>query len=86
VESGPTGDRGMDTQTLKNLIDDAKELGAYRFYFTGGEPFIRKDIFELIDYITVDPNTELIILTNGMFFNHKDNLNQLSNRPLYVNG
>ncbi|MCH7927010.1 MAG: methyltransferase domain-containing protein [Candidatus Dadabacteria bacterium] len=76
VESGPSGDKGLDTQTLKKLIDDAKKLGVYRFYFTGGEPFIRKDIFELIDYITIDPNTELIILTNGMFFNHKDNLNE----------
>ncbi len=76
VESGPSGDKGLDTQTLKKLIDDAKKLGVYRFYFTGGEPFIRKDIFELIDYITIDPNTELIILTNGMFFNHKNNLNE----------
>ena len=76
VESGPSGDRGLETSVLKDLIDQAKKLGVYRFYFTGGEPFIRKDIFELIDYITTAPYTELIILTNGMFFNHKDNLKQ----------
>lgn len=74
VDSGPSGDKGLDTKTLIKLIDDARKLGVYRFYFTGGEPFIRKDIFELIDYITKDSNSELIILTNGMFFNHKDNL------------
>lgn len=76
VESGPLGDRGLDTDTLKSLIDDAKKLGVYRFYFTGGEPFIRKDIFELINHITKDNHTELIVLTNGMFFNHKDNLSR----------
>ncbi|NIT14587.1 MAG: radical SAM protein, partial [Candidatus Dadabacteria bacterium] len=69
-------DRGLTTQVLKDLIDQAKKIGVHRYYFTGGEPFIRRDIFELIDYITSDQYTELIVLTNGMFFNHRDNLKE----------
>ena len=40
-------------------------MGTNRFYFTGGEPFIREDIFELIDYVCNHKESELIILTNG---------------------
>ncbi|MBK6697117.1 MAG: radical SAM protein [Myxococcales bacterium] len=56
----------LTTEELKRLIDDAKELGVSRFYFTGGEPFMRKDIFELIDYVCRD--AELVILSNAMYF------------------
>ncbi|MEK6684151.1 MAG: methyltransferase domain-containing protein, partial [Nitrospirota bacterium] len=48
--------------------DEVSDLGAYRFYFTGGEPFVRKDIFELIEYITQNKKAELIILTNATLF------------------
>jgi radical SAM protein with 4Fe4S-binding SPASM domain len=67
----------MPTIELKRIIDEGRELGVFRFYFTGGESFIRKDIYELIDYVTRVENSELIVLTNGMFFNQKGNLNQL---------
>lgn len=40
----------MSTETIKKLIDEAKELGCKRFVFSGGEPFTRSDIWELIDY------------------------------------
>ncbi|MER3445823.1 MAG: hypothetical protein C4291_02835 [Candidatus Dadabacteria bacterium] len=77
VSSAPWEDRGMPKEEIKRIIDQGRELGVFRFYFTGGEPFIRKDIYELIDYVTRDENSELIVLTNGMFFNQKEKLNQL---------
>lgn len=76
VNSGPWSDKGLDTKTLFKLIDEASDLGVYRFFFTGGEPFIRKDIFDLINQVTKGTDTELIVLTNGMFFNYKDYLQQ----------
>jgi radical SAM protein with 4Fe4S-binding SPASM domain len=65
VNSSPKEDNGLSTETIKKLIDEAVALGTTRFYFTGGEPFIRKDIFGLIDYVCNHKKAELIILTNG---------------------
>ena len=45
------------------------ELGVEQFFFTGGEPFIRPDIFDLIR--TVTKKARLIILTNGLLFKGK---------------
>ncbi|GAX61754.1 Radical-SAM methyltransferase [Candidatus Scalindua japonica] len=65
VNSSPNEDKGLSTEVIKRIIDEATTLGTTRFYFTGGEPFIRKDIFELTDYICNHKKSELIILTNG---------------------
>ena len=61
----------LTTEEIKKLIDKAIELGVKRFYITGGEPFIKDDIFELIRYITQEKNRELIILTNATLFDDK---------------
>jgi len=68
VSSGPGGDRGLPTHTLLKVIADARTLGVRRFFFTGGEPFLRKDILALIDTALEDPKAELAILTNGILF------------------
>jgi len=68
VESHPGGEPGLPTEFLKRMIAEAAELGAYRFYFTGGESFVRKDIFELIEYVNREKKAELIILTNATLF------------------
>lgn len=33
---------------IKMIIDELKKLGASRIFFTGGEPFLRPDIFKNI--------------------------------------
>src|SRR5688572_15984349 len=68
VSSSPSGDRGLSTDRLKDIVGQAVDCGVERFYFTGGEPFARRDIFELIDLITKRMNRELIILTNATLF------------------
>ena len=68
VSSGPDGDRGLPTERLLAVIADARALGVRRFFFTGGEPFLRKDILALIDAAFEDPHAELAILTNGILF------------------
>jgi len=77
VSSGPWENKGLSTEEIKNIVDQGRELGVFRFYFTGGEPFIRKDIYKLIEYVTQDPDSELIVLTNGMLFNQERNIKQL---------
>ncbi|MFZ5875563.1 MAG: methyltransferase domain-containing protein [Nitrospirota bacterium] len=68
VSSGPDGDKGLSTDVLLRVIRDARALGVRRFFFTGGEPFLRKDITTLIDAALEDPKAELAILTNGILF------------------
>ena len=69
VSSGPDEDRGLPTDALKRIIDQAVELGVEQFFFTGGEPFVRPDIFDLIRHVT--SKARLIILTNGLLFKGK---------------
>ena len=84
VSSSPAADPGLPTAQLLQVIDQASECGAERFYFTGGEPFARPDIFELIEAVTEEKQAELIILTNGMLFQGKrlDRLAQLGRERL----
>ena len=71
VNSSPAEDAGLPTSQLLHIIDQACECGVERFYFTGGEPFARPDIFELIEAVTVNKQAELIVLTNGLLFQGK---------------
>ncbi len=54
----------MTTEEVKRLIDQAIELGVRTIYFTGGEAFLRQDIFELIDYAS-RPGIITTVNTNG---------------------
>ncbi|MBI3332697.1 MAG: methyltransferase domain-containing protein [Candidatus Omnitrophica bacterium] len=66
VESAPwVEDWGLTAGQLLEVIDEAVELGVDRFYMTGGEPFMRRDLFELIRAVTGSKGCELILLTNG---------------------
>ncbi len=69
VGSAPwVNDWGLPTDRFQRLADEAVALGVERFYFTGGEPFMRKDIFELSRYLTEAKHCELVLLTNATLF------------------
>ena len=68
VSSGPNGIVGMPTANVAATIDAAAVLGAERVYITGGEPFLRRDIFDLAKHITDTHGCELIVLTNATLF------------------
>ncbi len=64
VTSGPEGIPGLDTAFWHQAIDQGTALGVKRFYITGGEPFLRADIFDLMGRIT--RNATVTILTNAI--------------------
>ena len=68
VSSGPDGDRGLEGTQLAALLDEACALGVERFYFTGGEPFYRRDLFDHVESVTRGHGRELTVLTNGLLF------------------
>jgi MoaA/NifB/PqqE/SkfB family radical SAM enzyme len=53
----------LDSDEIKSIVDEARELGVQVFYFTGGEPFLREDILDLAAYVT--ERSKLILFTNG---------------------
>ncbi len=68
VSSSPRGEAGMATVAWRSLIEQAVALGVERFFITGGEPFVRQDMPDLIDLITQTHGLELIMLTNATLF------------------
>lgn len=68
VSAGQKLKKELSTAEFKKLVDDSIKLGVKRFYLTGGEPFIKDDVFELIRYITKVKKRELIVLTNATLF------------------
>lgn len=68
VSSSPRGEKGLSTDFWFSMIDQAVGLGVERFYITGGEPFVRADLPDLIQRITRQHRIELVILTNATLF------------------
>ena len=66
--------REMTTEEIYGVIDQARELGVARFLVTGGEPFMVRDIYDIVRYITAE--SDLVLLTNAMFLSEK-NLDRL---------
>ncbi len=65
-EHSAPGDRRLDMvgfEDVKPFIDEAVELGVEQLSFTGGEPFVVKDVMRILDYaLTFAP---CLVLTNG---------------------
>ncbi|MDG1958830.1 MAG: radical SAM protein [Candidatus Binatia bacterium] len=56
----------VTTEEVKRTIDDIVEMGVKDMTITGGEVFLRKDAFEIIEYIGKTP-IHLCVNTNGWF-------------------
>lgn len=54
----------LSTYKVKSVIDEAINLGCNDIHFSGGEPLLRYDIFELTEYV-INRNVNLRIQTNG---------------------
>lgn len=61
----------LTTAEGKDLIDQVVESGARTFIFTGGEPFVRRDLLELARY-SRERNLKTNIITNGHYINKKN--------------
>lgn len=67
VNSGPGETPGLPAGALRRIVDEALDCGVERFYMTGGEPFLRPDIFDLARLIA-QKGRDLIVLTNATLF------------------
>ena len=69
IESSPKNDSlaYLTFEEVKSFIDEAvdKNLGTYEIGFTGGEPFMNKDIMKMIDY-SLKKRLKVLVLSNAM--------------------
>jgi len=75
------GEKELSTKEAKKLIKDSQDLGISIIAFTGGEPLLRKDLFELIAYVDQKKSVPLLF-TNGQFLT-EENAEKLAEAGLY---
>ncbi len=54
----------MTLQMCRRFLDQAKELGAKEYYFTGGEPFANPDMIDILE-LTLSKYGPATVLTNA---------------------
>jgi MoaA/NifB/PqqE/SkfB family radical SAM enzyme/GT2 family glycosyltransferase len=67
--------RELSFEEVKKLIWQANQWGVGEFVFSGGEPLLREDIFEVLDFVKAN-NYRVGLLTNGILL--KDLMPRLS--------
>ena len=89
IESSPKNDRlvYLTFEEVKSFIDEAldKNLGTNEIGFTGGEPFMNKDIMKMIDY-SLNKNFKVLVLSNAMkpMLNRTNELIELNHPNLTI--
>ena len=89
IESSPKNDSlvYLTFEEVKLFIDEVidKNLGTNEIGFTGGEPFMNKDILKMIEYSLLK-NFKVLVLSNAMkpMLNKKENLLKLNHKNLTI--
>ena len=89
IESSPKNDRlvYITFEEVKLFIDEAivKNLGTKEIGFTGGEPFMNKDILKMIEY-SLSKNFKVLVLSNAMkpMLNRKEDLLKINHQDLTI--
>ena len=55
----------LPTEVWKNILRQIEDLGVVNIVFTGGEPLLRPDIFELVSWVRKDESNAMMF-TNGL--------------------
>lgn len=79
-----TPKRTLNIDFVKKLVDESISLGFERIYFTGGEPFLLDEIYEMLAYASQRVNTT--VLTNAMLIKGErlERLDQIRNDRLII--
>ena len=74
ASAGKAAENELSTGEVKRLIDDLGDMGTKRFLISGGEPLLRPDVIEIMEY-AARRHLELGLVTNGFFV--EDRWNEL---------
>ena len=89
IESSPKNDRlvYLTFDEVKNFIDEAieKNLGTQEIGFTGGEPFMNKDIIKMIEY-SLSKGLKTLVLSNAMkpMLNRVEEIKKINHKNLTI--
>ena len=89
IESSPKNDRlvYITFEEVKLFIDETidKKLGTKEIGFTGGEPFMNKDVLKMIEY-SLSKNFKVLVLSNAMkpMLNRKEDLLKINHQDLTI--
>lgn len=78
ISAGEPRENEMDTETIYKVLDELKKLKVFTIFITGGEPFLRSDITDIINYAE-KCNFTIQIVTNGTLLTDTV-LSQIRNR------
>lgn len=56
----------LDFKDIEKIVEQTYSLGSRIFYITGGEPFVHKNIKEIIELILGKKETSIVLMTNGI--------------------
>ncbi|MEP7286135.1 MAG: radical SAM protein [Chloroflexota bacterium] len=85
AKSGPNVPRrAVGLPNVKKLVDEAVALGFDHIFFTGGEPFLLNDIYEMLAYAS--ERVQTTVLTNAMLLRSSrlEKLKAIANPNLIV--
>jgi radical SAM protein with 4Fe4S-binding SPASM domain len=80
-DSGKPFVNELSTDEAKSVIDALVTMKVFNINFSGGEPLIRPDIFELLEYAS-NKNMAMDLLTNGTLISEKI-LDRLENTNIF---
>lgn len=69
--AGRKDEREFTLEEVKKIIDELNSLGTVLIALAGGEPMMRKDIYEIISYIK-SKGMEVFLNTNGTLINEEN--------------
>jgi MoaA/NifB/PqqE/SkfB family radical SAM enzyme len=73
----------LDRETVRRALEESKQLGVKEYYFTGGEPFLNREMVDILELtLQYGPAT---VLTNGTVFKEEwlRRLSQAESASLY---
>jgi len=80
---------GIDTNRAVELVNEIGAAGIRSLRFTGGEPLLRRDFFEILQKANTSPFKNIIVQTNGLLIKklHKEiNDSPISNVAVSIDG
>lgn len=69
---GAVGNDPMNTDEWKKIINQLVAINPSQITFTGGEPLLRKDALELMQYAKKETKCPIILSTNGLLINDRN--------------
>ncbi len=72
----------LTSEEFKRVIDGATNLGVINFTLTGGEPMLRKDLYEIIAHVDKS-KAQAMMFTNGWYLS-QENVDRLKEAGLYA--